>query len=59
MSQLARVLHRLGLHFACREVREYANEWPSYRLDDGTLFKPDISGLPMLIRRYHVPRFGH
>lgn len=56
MFYLIRVLHRLGIHAACREVREYMDEWPSMRLEDGTLWKPDISGLPMIRRRYHVPR---
>lgn len=56
MSHIASVLHRLGVHLACREVREYMDDWPLYRLADGTYWKPDINGLPMLRRRYHVPR---
>jgi hypothetical protein len=58
MFQLTRLLHRLGIHAACREVREYMNEWPAMRLDDGTLWRPDINGLPMIRRRYHVPRLA-
>lgn len=58
MFHLIRVLHRLGIHAACREVREYMDEWSSIRLEDGTLWKPNISGLPMVRRRFHVPRFG-
>lgn len=45
--RLARVLHLIGVHVACRV------EWvdapllvASILLDDGTIWRPDINGLP-------------
>jgi hypothetical protein len=52
--RIAQFLHMRNVHVLCRSKRK-TMEWPAYRLDDGTLWKPDISGIPPTYE-VHVPR---
>lgn len=54
-SQAARWLHGRDLHILCR--RGVDTDWPikatSYRLEDGSVFTPDLTGIPRRSVIYH------
>lgn len=54
LFRLLKAMHFAGVHLFCRTVTRRM-ELPGYRLDDGTVWKPDLNGI-MPTYRVHVPR---